>query len=610
MMENIRNFVIIAHIDHGKSTLADRMLEMAGSVEKRKMRAQYLDSMELEREKGITIKMQPVRIIWRDPSDQQNKEYILNLIDTPGHVDFGYEVSRSLSSVEGAILLVDAAQGIQAQTLANYKLARDEGLKIIPVMNKIDLPNAKVEEIEKEISDLCDILPENILKISAKTGEGIDKIFKKIIEEIPAPKLLSNTGEGGASDDFKAIVFDSIYDNHKGAVAFVRVMSGEINSGDKIYLFASKTASEATEIGFFQPEFKKASTLSNGQIGYIATGIKEPEKLRVGDTIFKSNNGKIPEGAIPLPGYADPKPMVFASVYPTQENDFELLKKSLDKLKLNDWALFYSPESFASLGRGFSMGFLGMLHLEIIKERLAREYNLETILTTPSVGFKVKLKNDKMKDVFRASDLPKTEEISEILEPWVNLEILSPQDYFGTIMKMADAHRLLFKESEQLGNLIIVRFEAPLMEIIADFYDKLKSATSGFASMNYDFVEFRRGDLIRLNFLIAGEEFPAFSRIIPKIRAEREGRRIVEKLKEVLPRQNFAVAIQAAIEGKIIARETIPAMKKDVTGHLYGGDITRKKKLWKKQKEGKKRMRERGTISIPSRVYMDILRRD
>jgi GTP-binding protein LepA len=597
---DIRNFVIIAHIDHGKSTLADRLLELSGAVEKRKMKEQYLDTMELERERGITIKMQPVRMNY---ISKEGKEYIFNLIDTPGHVDFAYEVSRSLAAVEGAILLVDAGQGVQAQTLANYNLAVEQGLSIIPVINKIDLPVVMIEETEKELEMLCGVSKDSILRISAKTGLGVENIFEEIIKRIPEPKQEKDKL-------LKALVFDSFYDNHKGIIAHIRIMEGELNKGDKIYLIAGDILVEAVEIGYFKPELVKTDKLETGQIGYVSTGIKEPEKLKVGDTIIKAENGRKPLEFEALSGYKEPKPMVFASVYPTEEGDFELLKKSIQKLKLNDSALFYQQEYFQSLGRGFSLGFLGMLHLEIVKERLVREYSLETVLTTPSVGFKVDLKNGERIDIFRASDLPSLEKISNILEPWANLEILVPQKYFGSVMKMVDNYRLIFQSNENIGDLILIKFEAPLMEIISEFYDTLKSITNGYGSMNYDFFEFRKGELIKLDFLIAGENFPAFSRIIPKFRAEREGRRIVKKLKEILPRENFAVALQAAIENKIIARETIPALKKDVTGHLYGGDRTRKMKLWKKQKEGKKRMKERGKVIIPPKVYLDILKKD
>jgi len=610
-MNNVRNFVIIAHIDHGKSTLADRFLELTKTVEKRKMREQYLDQMDLERERGITIKMQPVQMIYND--------YIFNLIDTPGHVDFAYEVSRSLAAVEGAILLVDATQGVQAQTLANYKLAKDQNLAIIPVINKIDLMNARISETEDQITALCGLPKEKIFKISAKTGEGVEKLLEELVKKVPAPKQ-------NFEKPLRALIFDSIYDNHKGIIAYIRLVDGEIKTDELVYLMASRNIFEVAEVGVFKPNFVKADKLKSGDIGYIATGLKEPEKLRVGDTIVKIRNphlrrpvcrqargfggqakSQIPN-IEPLSGYREPKPMVFASVYPQSADNFELLKKSLQKLKLNDAALFYQPEFFQALGRGFSLGFLGMLHLEIVKERLSREYNLETVLTTPSVSFKVLLKNGKTEEIFRAMDLPPSEKIAHILEPWASLEILTPPAYFGDLMKLADSYRLVFGSNAYLGDLMIIKFEVPLMEIISDFYDKLKSASSGYASMNYEFLEYRPGDLVKLEFLLAGEKFEAFSRIIPRQKMERDGRLIAKKLKELLPRENFQVAIQAVVEGRVICRETIPALKKDVTGYLYGGDRTRKMKLWKKQERGKKKLKEMGRVEVPAKVYLEILK--
>lgn len=599
-MENIRNFVIIAHIDHGKSTLADRFLELTKTVEKRKMREQYLDRMDLEREKGITIKMQPVQMLYH--SQTFNSEYVLNLIDTPGHVDFTYEVSRSLAAVEGAILLVDAAQGVQAQTLANYKLAKAQNLTIIPVINKIDLDNARVAETEEQIIALCGAAKEEIIGISAKTGENVDKVLEEIVKKVPAPQAC-------LEKPLRALIFDSIYDNHKGIIACVRIVDGEMRAGDFACLIASQNSFEVGEVGVFKPNFVKSEKLRSGGIGYVATGIKEPEKLRVGDTITKIPNLKsqIPN-IIPLPGYREPKPMVFASIYPHSADDFELLKKSIQKLKLNDAALFYQPEFFQALGRGFSLGFLGMLHLEIVKERLRREYNLEVVLTTPSVSFKVLLTDGSNQDIFRAMDLPTPEKIEKILEPWVSLEILTPPDYFGDLMKLSDSYRLVFVANEYLGDLMIIRFEAPLMDIILDFYDKLKSVSSGYASMNYEVLEYRAGDLVKLEFLLAGDKFEAFSRIIPRQRVDRDARLVCQKLKELLPRENFQVAIQASLAGRIVARETIPALKKDVTGYLYGGDRTRKMKLWKKQQRGKKKLKELGRVEVPPKVYLEILK--
>jgi GTP-binding protein LepA len=606
-MEKVRNFVIIAHIDHGKSTLADRFLELTKTIEKRKMREQYLDRMDLEREKGITIKMQPVQMIYH--SSAFDSEYTLNLIDTPGHVDFTYEVSRSLAAVEGAILLVDATQGVQAQTLANYKLAKAQNLAIIPVINKIDLDNARVAETEEQIIALCGATKEEIIGISAKTGENVDKVLEEIVKKVPAP-------QAHLEKPLRALIFDSIYDNHKGIIACVRIVDGEIKAGDFACLMVAQNYFEVGEVGVFKPNFVKSEKLRSGDIGYVATGIKEPEKLRVGDTIIKlkTQNSKLKTSDFlndevrPLPGYREPKPMVFASVYPHSADDFELLKKSIQKLKLNDAALFYQPEFFQALGRGFSLGFLGMLHLEIVKERLSREYNLEVVLTTPSVSFKVLLTDGSSQDIFRAMDLPTPEKIEKILEPWVSLEILTPPNYFGDLMKLTDSYRLVFIANEYLGDLMIIRFEAPLMDIISDFYDKLKSVSSGYASMNYEVLEYRAGDLVKLEFLLAGDKFEAFSRIIPRQRTDRDARLICQKLKELLPRENFQVAIQASVGGRIVARETIPALKKDVTGYLYGGDRTRKMKLWKKQQRGKKKLKELGRVEVPSKVYLEILK--
>jgi len=602
-MNNVRNFVIIAHIDHGKSTLADRFLELTQTIEKRKMREQYLDQMDLEREKGITIKMQPVQMSYILDSTF----YILNLIDTPGHVDFTYEVSRALAAVEGAILLVDATKGVQAQTLANYKLAKNQKLTIIPVINKIDLANARIADTEKEIEDLTGVKPDKIFKISAKTGEGVAEVLEEVVKKVPAPA-------NNLNKPLRALIFDSFYDVHRGIVSHVRIVDGEAKPGQKVCLAASATIFEIEEVGIFKPNLVKTEKLSSGEIGYVVTGIKEPEKLRVGDTIAEIQNSKSKiqnEELVkiqPLPGYHEPKPMVFASVYPESADDFDLLKKSIQKLKLNDAALFYQSEFFQALGRGFSLGFLGMLHLEIVKERLAREYNLETVLTTPSVSFKVRLKDGGEVEIFRAMDLPPVEKISAISEPWVNLEILTPAKFLGEIMKLTELYRLVFLENKYLGDLMIIKFKAPLMDIISDFYDKLKSVSSGYASMNYEFSDYRPADLVNLEFLLAGEKFEAFSRIVPRSRAEKDGRLISKKLKELLPRENFQVAIQAMIEGRIICRENIPALKKDVTGYLYGGDRSRKMKLWKKQQRGKKKLKKMGRVEVPPKVYLEILK--
>ncbi|MDD2673049.1 MAG: elongation factor 4, partial [Syntrophales bacterium] len=462
---------------------------------------------------------------------------------------------------------------------------------------------------EEQIIALCSATKEEIIGISAKTGENVDKVLEEIVKKVPAP-------QAHLEKPLRALIFDSIYDNHKGIIACVRIVDGEIKAGDFACLMVAQNYFEVGEVGVFKPNFVKSEKLRSGDIGYVATGIKEPEKLRVGDTIIKlkTQNSKLKTSDFlndevrPLPGYREPKPMVFASVYPHSADDFELLKKSIQKLKLNDAALFYQPEFFQALGRGFSLGFLGMLHLEIVKERLSREYNLEVVLTTPSVSFKVLLTDGSSQDIFRAMDLPTPEKIKKILEPWVSLEILTPPDYFGDLMKLTDSYRLVFIANEYLGDLMIIRFEAPLMDIISDFYDKLKSVSSGYASMNYEVLEYRAGDLVKLEFLLAGDKFEAFSRIIPRQRTDRDARLICQKLKELLPRENFQVAIQASVGGRIVARETIPALKKDVTGYLYGGDRTRKMKLWKKQQRGKKKLKELGRVEVPSKVYLEILK--
>jgi len=570
IQNNIRNFCIISHIDHGKSTLADRLLELTGTVEKRKMHAQYLDMMELEQEKGITIKLQPVRMTYKD--------YILNLIDTPGHVDFSYEVSRSLAAVEGAVLLVDASQGIQAQTLANLHLAQQQNLVIIPVINKIDLLNAQIEKTFQEIKQLfgAGLTMEPIL-ISAKDGTNIEKVLEAIIEKIPEPS-------GQIQKPLRALIFDSEYDTYKGVIAYVRIVDGQVKAQDKILMMASSAKTEVKEVGIFTPQLKAEEILQAGEIGYIATGLKEIEQCRVGDTITLS----LETDQQALAGYKEPEPMVFASFYPVEGNNFDLLKIALIKLKLNDAALQFDLESSEALGRGFRLGFLGMLHLEIISERLKREYNLNLVITTPSVSYHL----DKME------------------EPWVKLEIILPQSYLGPLMKLLSETDSQYISTEYLSqDKILLTYNSPLREIIIDFYDQLKSVSSGYASMAYQPIGHRPAKLVKLDILIAGEKHEAFSKIVPEHKAQKEGRALVKKLKETIPSQLFSVAIQAAIGGKIIARETIRAYRKDVTGYLYGGDYTRKKKLLEKQKKGKKKMKALGKVNIPQEVFIKALKR-
>ncbi|MBU3922808.1 GTP-binding protein [Patescibacteria group bacterium] len=556
-MKNIRNFCILAHIDHGKSTLADRFLELTNTVEKRKMKEQYLDRMVLEREKGITIKMQPVRM--------EYKEYILNLIDTPGHVDFSYEVSRSLAAVEGAILLVDATQGIQAQTLTNLEFAKKQGLVIIPVINKIDVLAANVEKTKLEIKKLLKV--DDILLISAKTGKGTEEVLEKIIEKVPSP--ISN------SNDLQALIFDSEYDSFKGIIAYVRIFNGFVKKGEKINLVQSKAKSEVIELGYFKPEFFPSKDLKQGEIGYIATGLKNIEDCRVGDTI----------GLKALVGYKEPQPTIFASFYPIDKHDHDTLKQALEKLKLNDASLSFSPESSNTLGRGFYCGFLGMLHLEIVSERLKRDFDLELVITSPNVVY------------------------IDNKEPWMELEIITPQQYFGEINKLLSNFSGEFKDTNWITeDKILIKYEGPLDIVIQGFYDKLKTVSSGYASMSYTVLGYREANLVRLDILINKEPVEAFSKVVRKDNAYYEGKRLVKLLKDNLPAYQWAVPIQACVDGRVVARETKSAMRKDVTGALYGGDVTRKKKLLEKQKKGKKKLAQFGKISIPSDVFLKVLK--
>ncbi|OGZ99924.1 MAG: elongation factor 4 [Candidatus Sungbacteria bacterium RIFCSPHIGHO2_02_FULL_41_12b] len=759
---NIRNFVIIAHIDHGKSTLADRFLELTGTIEKRKMREQFLDTMELEREKGITIKMQPVRMLWHPHrgknadytqnnaestllyedltykirgvlfqvrkkiglghkeqvyhnaleiefknagllyeskknipilyegrnigtyqpdfvvenkvlielkalpeigrpqveqtwsypkgceykvallvnygstdleikrivydtarnvsalsalsqhisagvSDQiENDEYILNLIDTPGHVDFTYEVSRALACVEGAILLVDATQGVQAQTIANLHLAKQAGLAIIPAINKIDLAGARIKETEDELVNLLGVKLEDIFKVSGKTGEGVEELLRAVIERIPPPEKLLHSAIGVLQS--RALIFDSHFDNFRGVIAHVRVFDGEFKKQDKILMAVAKSKADIMELGFFMPELLPQEKLSTGEIGYIATGIKEPEGVRIGDTVILARDA---ENKVEIFfGYRQPKPMVFASVYPEDADDYEKLRDSLKKIKLNDASLFFEPEASDALGRGFRAGFLGMLHMEIIGERLKREYGLSLVFTTPSVAYLVAVKDGKESYVYSPSLMPEEHEITSLKEPWVKLEIITPQKFLGGVMGLLRLTRGSYVSQEYFGSgRLLIVYGAPLKDILVDFFDKLKSVTEGYGSLGYELLDYRVSDLSRLDILVAGEPERAFSQMVPKEDVYNEGRSMVQKLKEILPKQLFTVSLQAAVSGKIIARETIPAMKKDVTGYLYGGDRTRKMKLWKKQKRGKERLKAGGRVEIPPDVFLKMLKR-
>ena len=593
-MENIRNFCIISHVDHGKSTLADRFLELTGTVPKTKMREQFLDSMDLERGRGITIKMHPVRMHYILDS----KFYILNLIDTPGHIDFNYEVSRSLAAVEGAILLVDATKGIQAQTIHNLDLAKKQNLVIIPAVNKIDSPQARIEETKTSLAQLLKIPEKEIFEISAKYGTNVGKLLQAVIEKIPCPK-------GNIEKPFRALIFDSKYDPYKGIVAFIRVVDGKIELGSKIYLIQSKSEGEVKELGYFKPEFQPVKELKSGEIGYLATGIKEPGKVRVGDTITIMSNVNVE----PLLGYKVPKPVVFASVYPENPDDFENLKEALSKLKLNDSSFTFESEAKEALGRGFRCGFLGSLHTEIVSERLKNEFGLNLIISTPSVVFKIINQKNKENFVFSPSDWPNPAEIKEIEEPWAKLEIITPAQYLGRILEILNNLKGRPLETKYFGtDKILLIYEVPFKGIIFGFYDNLKGITQGFASMNYEILEYRKGDLVKLEILIAGKKEEAFSKIVYKDAVFKEGKKLAEKLKEILPPQLFSVPIQAVVSGKIVARETISAKRRDVIAPLYGGDYTRKRKLLEKQKKGKQELKEKGRVRIPSRVFLEIFK--
>ena len=603
MQENIRNFSIIAHIDHGKSTLADRLLDLTKTIDPKKMMPQFLDSMDLEREKGITIKLKAIRMNY----NFEGQDYVLNLVDTPGHVDFSYEVSRSMEAVEGAVLLVDATQGIQAQTLANLELAKKQNLKIIPVINKIDSPIAKVEESVEELSNLLDILPDEIIKISAKEGTNVKEVLETVIKEVPPPSSRrSPEGEGGP---FRALIFDSEYDSFKGVIAFVRVVDGEISDGEKIELMATSTLAEVKELGFLNPAFSKQQKIKAGDIGYIATGIKEPGKVRSGDTIIKLQSASTKGSVKPLPGYQDPKPMVFASLYPENPDDFDVLKVALSKLKLSDPALVFEQEMKEALGRGFNCGFLGTLHIEIISERLEREFDLNLVISTPSVVYKILDNKDKEVLIYSSSDWPDQSLIKKTEEPWVSLEVVAPSNQMGKLMDILKSLKGNYLETNYLSpERAVLVFETPLRGIIANLYDKIKTASQGYASMNYKLLGFRPGKLVKMEILIAGKKEEAFSRIVAEDEAYQEGKKLVEKLKEVLPPEQFSVALQAVIGGKVIARETISARRKDVTGHLYGGDVTRKNKLLKKQKKGKQLMKEKGRVTVPTKAFLEVFR--
>ena len=613
----IRNFCIIAHINHGKSTLADRLLELTGTVEKRQMKAQILDKMDLEQERGITIKLAPVRMRHRSEQPQapspksqglrltaygsdSTREFELNLIDTPGHVDFSYEVSRSLAAVEGALLVVDATQGIQAQTLSNVYLAMAANLHIIPVINKIDLPAAEPERVSDEIVKLLGVKKGEIMLISAKTGEGVEELLERIVKEIPAPS-------GKVDQPTRALIFDSYYDDYRGVILYVRVVDGQIAKNAGLKMMAAGSQAIALEAGFLGPEMKPAPLLGTGEIGYIVTNLKNTAQARVGDTVTLAEA----PAKEPLPGYKEVRPFVYAGFFPDSHENYQALKEAVEKLSLSDSALQFTPENSPVLGFGMRLGFLGLLHLDIVRERLEREYNLELIITNPSTDYLVKTTAGEELDIRSATELPDMAQVAEIREPWINGEIVCPSSYVGAVLQMIVANRGLQKKIDYVDeSLSVIQFEAPLANMLTDFYDQLKSATSGYGSFNYELADYRPEDLVRLDFYVAGDMVGALSIIVHRSEAERVARRAVEKLKDVIPRQQFKVSLQAAIGGKFIAREDISAYRKDVTMGLYGGDVTRKKKVLAKQKKGKERLKRFGKVDIPAEAFAVMLKRD
>jgi GTP-binding protein LepA len=595
--KHIRNFSIIAHIDHGKSTLADRLIEKTGTLTQREMEEQVLDNMELERERGITIKAQAARLVYRR---ENGEEYILNLIDTPGHVDFNYEVSRSLAACEGAVLVVDATQGIQAQTLANTYLAIDHNLEIVPVINKIDLASARPDEVKKEIEDVIGIEAENAPLISAKSGLNIDKVLEAIVENIPAP-------EGDEEAPLRALIFDSYYDSYKGVICHIRIKEGKIKVGTKIKLMATNKIYDVTEIGVFVPQMKPIDELRAGDVGYLTASIKVVKDARVGDTITEADR----PAKEPLEGYRPAVPMVFSGIYPVDGADYEELKEALEKLQLNDAALSFEPETSIALGFGFRCGFLGLLHMEVIQERIEREFNINIITTAPSVIYKITKTDGSTIELTNPTNMPEPSKIEYMEEPIVKASIITPTDYVGAVMELCQNRRGIFKDMQYIeATRAVLNYDIPLNEIIYDFFDVLKSRTRGYASLDYELKGYAKSKLVKLDILLNGDVVDALSMIVPEERAYSRGRGIAEKLKEIIPRQQFEIPIQAAVGGKIIARETVKALRKDVLAKCYGGDITRKKKLLEKQKEGKKRMRQIGTVEVPQEAFMSILKID
>jgi GTP-binding protein LepA len=595
--DHIRNFCIIAHVDHGKSTLADRLLQITGTISDRDMKEQVLDTMDLEREKGVTIKASAVRMNYSALNGQQ---YELNLIDTPGHVDFNYEVSRALAACEGALLIVDATQGIEAQTLANLYLALDSNLTIIPVINKIDLPSSRADEVANEIGSLLGLDPDDILQISAKEGLNVDKVLEAIVQRVPFPPSIPDA-------PLRALIFDSHYDSYKGVVAYIRVFEGKLTTNDTIHLMATKIDVKPIEIGYFSPGLKPVGELETGDVGYVATGLKTVSECHVGDTITLTNR----PAAEPLPGYRQAKPMVFAGIYPVEGENYPDLRESLEKLQLNDASLIYQPETSQALNFGFRVGFLGLFHMEIIQERLEREYDLDIVVTAPSVEYELLMRSGELLRIDSPAQLPLEDLIEEIREPWFQLQLFSPTDFYGTIMELVNKHRGIFKGQDYPApNRVQLNFEIPLSEIIVSFFDELKSRTRGYASMDYQFSDYRPGNLVKLDVLVNGDTVDALASIVHKEDAYHKGQALVSKLKDIVPRQLYDVAIQAYSQGRIISRANVKAIRKDVLAKCYGGDISRKKKLLEKQKRGKRRMKMVGSVEIPQEAFMAILKLD
>jgi GTP-binding protein LepA len=594
--ENIRNFSIIAHVDHGKSTLADRLLQLTDTVSDRDMQEQLLDNMDLERERGVTIKASAVRMTYT----HKGEEYVINLIDTPGHVDFTYEVSRALQACEGAVLVVDASQGIEAQTLSNVYLALEQDLEILPVVNKIDLPAARPDDIAQEMEELLGGPAEDMIRVSAKTGGRVDEVLQQVIEEVPPPS-------GDINAPLRGLVFDSHYDSYKGVIAYVRIVDGQISKRDMLKMMATDAKFEPVELGVFNPAMQVVETLGMGEVGYIATGFKTVQECRVGDTITLALKG----AEEPLPGYEQVKPMVFAGIYPTQNEDYTDLRDAMEKLQLNDASLTYEPESSQALNFGFRVGFLGLFHMDIIQERLEREYDLDILVTAPSVKYRVTKSDEEVIEIDSPAHLPDENLVTEISEPWMNIQIYTPQEHIGPIMDVTIKKRGEYVTTEYLdATRVILKFLMPLSELIIDYYDKLKSVSRGYASLDYSFEEYRPGDLVKMDLLVNSEPLDALAMIVHRSSAYHKGQRLVSKLKKVIPRQQFVIPIQAAIGKKILSRANVKALRKDVTAKCYGGDITRKKKLLEKQKKGKKRMKMVGSVEVPQEAFMTLLSLD